>query len=148
MLLIGCQVYNKSNHSKNHSAEGIMTTILLLEDNVDMLAMLTQVLEWGGFQVVGGRSGQEGVDIMNRMHRLPDLIISDISMPGMDGLVFLQYVRSHDVWENIPFVVMSARASAEERRQAQEHGADDFLVKPFALDDFQKILDKWQHPNP
>lgn len=121
-----------------------MTTILLVEDNPDMLAMLTQVLEWDDdHKVIPGRSGLEGLDILNTVENLPDLIISDISMPEMDGLTFLDHVRGNPNWSNIPFVVMSARASSEERRSAQEKGADEFLVKPFALEDFQRILNKW-----
>jgi two-component system, sensor histidine kinase and response regulator len=122
-----------------------MTTILLVEDNPDMLTMLTQVLEWGDeYKVIPGRSGLEGVDILSTLEILPDLIISDISMPEMDGLELLARVRSHPDWSSIPFVVMSARASADERRGAQERGADDFLVKPFSLEDFKRILERWQ----
>jgi CheY-like chemotaxis protein len=122
-----------------------MATILLVEDNPDMLAMLTQVLEWDkAHTVIPGRSGQEGLEILSRVDALPDLIISDISMPEMDGLTFLKRVRSSEHWSGIPFVVMSARASAEERRSAQENGAEDFLVKPFSLEDFQTVLNKWQ----
>lgn len=121
-----------------------MTTILLVEDNEDMLAMLTQVLEWGDVHhVIPGRSGQDGLNILSALDTLPDLIISDISMPEIDGIAFLQQVRSNTDWSSIPFVVMSARASAEDRRRAQEHGANDFLSKPFSLEDFQNILDKW-----
>jgi CheY-like chemotaxis protein len=122
-----------------------MTTILLLEDNADMLAMLSQVLEWGGYTVWGGRSGQEGIDCLANATRLPDIIISDLLMPGMDGIAFLRHVRENPDWADIPFVMMSAYTSNAERQNAIQNGANDFLVKPFNLEDFQAVLNRWQH---
>lgn len=120
-----------------------MALILLVEDNVDMLMMLTQVLKWGGYDVLAGRSGQEGLDLLDQAHPLPDLIISDLSMPDMNGLEFLDSVRHNPAWTHVPFVIMSAHSAADEANEALAHGADDFLVKPFNLDDFQKILNRW-----
>lgn len=121
-----------------------MTRVLLLEDNVDMLSMLTQVLEWGGYEVIGGRTGREGVALLEEnAHRLPDIIISDLHMPDMGGLAFLDYVRGHEQWSEMPFVIMSAHSASQDRRQVEEHGANDFLIKPFNLDDFQAVLAKW-----
>jgi CheY-like chemotaxis protein len=124
-----------------------MALILLVEDNADMLMMLTQVLKWGGYEVITGRSGQEGLDQIDNTHQFPDLIISDLSMPDMNGLEFLDAVRSNPDWNHVPFVIMSAHSASDEANQALSHGADDFLVKPFNLDDFQKILNRWDQPN-
>ena len=121
-----------------------MTNILLVEDNADMLMMLTQVLEWGGYSVVSGRNGREGMKLLDNMGTPPDLVISDLLMPEMDGLEFLTTVRSTPQWSELPFVIMSAHSSSAERQSALATGADDFLVKPFNLDDFQKILSRWQ----
>lgn len=120
-----------------------MTLVLLLEDNPDMLAMLSQVLEWGGYDVVKGYGGRQGVEILETTAQLPDIILSDLSMPDMDGFEFLANVRANPTWAGIPLVIMSAHSSSNEQRNALEHGANDFLVKPFSLADFQKILDKW-----
>lgn len=122
-----------------------MTTILLLEDNVDMLTMLSQVLEWGGYTVWGGRSGKEGIALLaEAAEQLPDIIISDMLMPLMDGIAFLGQVRDNPKWADIPFIMMSAYSSSAERQNAIQHGADDFLVKPFNLEDFQAVLNRWQ----
>ena len=120
-----------------------MTLVLLLEDNPDMLAMLSQVLEWGGYDVLKGYGGQQGVDILHSTVQLPDIILSDLSMPDMDGLEFLARVRENSAWASIPVVIMSAHSSANEQQTVLEHGANDFLVKPFSLADFQSVLDKW-----
>lgn len=121
-----------------------MTTVLLLEDNADMLLMMSQVLEWGGYSVMGGRSGQEGIQLLENHSAMPDIIISDLLMPIMDGIAFLRAVRQNPDWADIPFVVMSAYSSAEDRHNALSNGADDFLVKPFTLEDFQAILNRWK----
>ncbi len=124
-----------------------MINILLVEDNADMLMMLAQVLEWGGYDVMLGRNGREGIDLLKSMGKLPDLIISDMKMPEMGGLDFLLTVRNAPQWHDLPFVIMSAHSSSVERQAALDSGADDFLVKPFNLDDFQKILSRWQGEN-
>jgi CheY-like chemotaxis protein len=121
-----------------------MTRVLLLEDNPDMLAMLGQVLEWGGYEVLKGRDGKEGVALLQQTQPLPSVIISDLSMPSMDGVDLLRYVRDTPEWADIPFVIMSAHSSPDDRRSALEQGADEFLVKPFSLEDFQRVLRRWQ----
>jgi CheY-like chemotaxis protein len=121
-----------------------MTCVLLMEDNADMLAMLAQVLEWGGYEVVKARDGNEGLQILASMDVLPGVIISDLSMPDLDGFAVLYEVRNTPAWATIPFVIMSAHSSSDDRRIALERGADDFLTKPFNLDDFQKVLGRWQ----
>lgn len=123
-----------------------MSSILLLEDNADMLAMLNQVLEWGGHHVLAGRNGMEGLALLSQAENTPNLIICDLLMPGMDGAAFLEHIRSNPKWSNIPFVMMSARSSAEERENVLALGADGFLIKPFSLDDFNGLLSNWGLP--
>lgn len=121
-----------------------MIRVLLLEDNPSMLSMLAQVLEWGGYEVIMGRDGREGVDILQTIDSLPAIIISDWSMPDMDGFELVHHVRSTPEWSHIPCIIMSAHSSPDDRRKALEHGADEFLEKPFNLDDFQQVLHRWE----
>lgn len=121
-----------------------MTRILLLEDNADMLMMMAQMLEWGDYEVIVARNGREGVQVLNTTDQLPDIIICDLLMPEMDGLTFLDTVRDHAEWSQIPVIMMSAHSSPQERQAAIEHGANDFLVKPFNLENFHEALTKWE----
>ena len=121
-----------------------MTKVLLLEDNPDMLLMLAQVLEWGGYEVIKGRDGLEGIHLLKETEPLPSVIISDLSMPEMDGYSLLQNVRHTPEWADIPFVIMSAHSSPDDRRNALNQGVDEFLVKPFSLEDFQRVLRRWE----
>lgn len=123
-----------------------MPTILLLEDNADMLTMISQVLEWAGHQVITGRNGMEGLTQLSQSNEPPHLIICDIFMPGMDGVTFLKHVRNSAHWSRIPFILMSANDSDEDRQEAYEHGADGFLAKPFGLDDLNSLLESWNLP--
>ena len=116
-----------------------MTMILLLEDNADMLAMLKQVLEWGDYEVRGCRGGVEGLAAL-ATEPPPDIIISDMKMPDLDGLSFLKTVRERDSWSHIPIILMSG---SHERDRALAGGADDFLNKPFSLESFQAVLNRW-----
>jgi CheY-like chemotaxis protein len=64
-------------------------------------------------------------------------------MPGMDGTTFLERIRSNPAWSQIPFILMSANDSDEERQDAYDRGADGFLAKPFSLDDLSDLLEGW-----
>lgn len=120
-----------------------MTTVLLLEDNADMLILLTQVLEWGNYEVIPAYSGKQGLEYLQAAEAPPDVIVSDLLMPEMDGIALIKAVRSNPDWSKIPFIVMSAFDSPEDQLSAIEAGADAFLVKPFALDKFRALLTQW-----
>lgn len=115
-----------------------MSCILLVEDNFDMLYMLSQLLELTGHEVITGRSGEEGLHVLNQ--REPALIISDLLMPRMSGFDFLTHVRSNPAWSHIPFVVMSAHNNESERSQLLQHGANGYLTKPFDLEELNAVL--------
>jgi CheY-like chemotaxis protein len=123
-----------------------MPNILLLEDNADMLTMISQVLEWAGHQVITGRNGMEGMTLLSETDEPLHLIICDLFMPGMDGAAFLKHVRNNANWSRIPFILMSANDSDEDRQEAYERGADGFLAKPFGLDDLNSLLESWNLP--
>lgn len=116
-----------------------MANILLVEDNAEMRVLLQDILQWGGHQVTCERTGQDGLTTLLNTDHLPDLIISDLVMPGMDGLAFLQQVRQNPHWSRIRFIIMSGDAQAERLRQSHV-SADGVLPKPFSLDDLHQII--------
>jgi CheY-like chemotaxis protein len=115
-------------------------TILLLEDNVDLAFMLRQVLEWRGYVVISGMSGEEGLQLLGSTRLKPDLILCDLLMPDMDGYTFLSRLRVNDAWAGIPFVVMSAHDSQEMAEDAAARDAQGYLAKPFGLEDLDTLL--------
>ena len=104
-------------------------TILVIDDERDLADLVRRSLEAAGFDVILAPDGSSGLDIA-RSHR-PDLIVLDLSMPGMDGLEVCQRLRREPRHAHLPIIVLSARASATDRVVGLELGADDYLIKPF-----------------
>jgi two-component system, chemotaxis family, chemotaxis protein CheY len=116
-----------------------MTTILLLDDNSDILSLLEMVLNQQGYEVMSGRNGREGMDIL-KQGMFPDLIISNFHMPQMDGLDFLEQVREHPRFRTIPFILLTAAPPVQWQQQASLLGANAFLPKPFKIDLLKKTI--------
>src|SRR4051794_15879554 len=103
-----------------------MTTILLLDDNSDILALLEMVLNQQGYEVISGRNGREGMDLLEQSVTAPDLVISNFHMPQMDGLDFLSHLRDHPQFHNIPFILLTAAPPIQWQQQASQLGANAF----------------------
>ncbi|NWG17279.1 MAG: response regulator [Chloroflexi bacterium] len=116
-----------------------MANILLVEDNAEMRVLLQELLEWGGHHVTCERTGQDGLTSLLNAAHLPDVIISDLIMPGMDGLTFLQRIRQNPRWSHIRFIIMSGDSQAERLQESRAY-ADGVLPKPFSLNDLQRII--------
>ncbi len=106
-----------------------MESILVVEDSVDVLKNILQLLQIKGYSAIGAKNGVMGLKLA-REH-LPDLIISDIMMPELDGYDFLQEIRNDPYTSNIPFVFLTAKADRNAMRKGMVSGADDYVGKPF-----------------
>ena len=111
-------------------------TILLVEDNEDLRENATLVLSLEGYNVFSARDGQDAMDLLNSGQCQPDLIVSDIAMPRMDGYGFFNAVHAIPELRVVPFIFLTARGSARDIRFGKQLGADDYLPKPFNADDF------------
>jgi putative two-component system response regulator len=107
--------------------------ILVAEDNHDILEVMREVLESEGYRVTLAPNGRDALKAFER--ETPDLIISDVMMPFMDGFTLLKHVRAHPAGTAVPFLFLSARTEPAATSQARQLGADDFLFKPFDADD-------------
>ena len=106
-----------------------MKRILLVEDDAALRGNLTDYLEEVGYFVLEASSGLEGLEIFDRQS--PDLIISDVKMPEMDGLEFCRRLRSSRQGQLVPFIFLSGQNELEDRLQGHKMGADDYIIKPF-----------------
>ncbi|GIM93695.1 SpoIIE family protein phosphatase [Paractinoplanes toevensis] len=104
--------------------------VLVADDNADMRDYLTRLLRSAGHAVQAVADGQEALD--EARGQLPDLIVSDVMMPRMDGLELLAALRSDPRTAGTPVLLLSARAGQEASIEGLEAGADDYLVKPFS----------------
>lgn len=103
-------------------------TILLVDDNADMREYIAGFLK-KDFRVVEARDGEDALQKVRL--RQPDLIVSDIMMPRMDGVVFAREIKASEKWKNIPFITVSAIADQSEIVKTLRIGIDDYIVKPF-----------------
>ncbi len=104
-------------------------TILVVDDNADMVQYLARILE-KNYHVVSASNGKEALEVLEYVQ--PDLVVSDIMMPVMDGVQLLKEIKSTPGKSNIPVMLLSARAGEESRIEGYDLGADDYLVKPFS----------------
>jgi two-component system KDP operon response regulator KdpE len=104
-----------------------MHLILIVEDDQAIQNVLRMLFEANGFRVVLSGTASRG-EIDARMHR-PDIIVVDLGLPDGDGLTVIRTIRE---WSAVPIIVLSARTAEEQRLAAFEHGADDYVMKPFS----------------
>ncbi len=107
----------------------IRSKVLLADDNADMREYVRRLLS-EQFTVIPAQDGEEAFHKMLEFR--PDLLLSDIMMPKLDGFGLLKKVRSHPELKNIPVIFLSARAGEEAKVEGLDAGADDYLVKPFS----------------
>lgn len=106
-----------------------MTDILVIEDDTLVRESVMEVLEDHGFGVIGAENGTSGLRLAHE--RLPDLILCDILMPGLDGFAVLSALAGHQATQRIPFIFLTAKVEKANWRRAMTMGADDYLTKPF-----------------
>lgn len=102
-----------------------MTSILVIEDEAPLLEEIVALLRFEDFEVIGAPDGNVGVQLA-RAH-LPDLVISDIMMPGLDGYGVLQALQDDPATNRLPFIFLTARADHAQVRQGMQLGADDYV---------------------
>lgn len=103
--------------------------ILLADDNADMRVFVGRLLE-NDYEVISAADGEDAME--KALHEMPDLILSDVMMPKVDGFEFLKRLKSNMATRNIPFIFLSARAGEEAKVDGFNAGADDYLIKPFS----------------
>lgn len=112
-----------------HAHREGLPTVLAIDDNPDILDLLEDTLA-GDYNVVTAENGEQGMDIVKRM--MPDLIVTDIMMPGMDGLELTQQLKQNKHTMHIPLIILSARRSDADQVEGLESGADAYVSKPFS----------------
>lgn len=129
------QVENKpafsvENNFEPASEDGEKVTILITEDNDDLRTYLKeQLIE--RYQILEAANGKEGLASLQK--NMPDLVISDLMMPVVDGIEFCKKAKSNPITCHIPFIILTAKTSERQQLEGLQTGADDYLTKPFNL---------------
>lgn len=108
------------------SAERPNSIALVIDDEVQIRRLVKISLEANGYKVFEAASGQEG--LAEAAQRRPDVVVLDLGLPDMDGVAVLKRLRE---WSNVPVIVLSVRDREDDKIAALDHGADDYLTKPF-----------------
>lgn len=104
--------------------------ILVVDDEAPLVKLLRSSLRLEGYDVLAALNGADALDVMER--EVPDLIILDLMMPVMDGVEFLRRMRE---WSQTPVLILSGRQSEQEKVECLDLGADDYLAKPFGVNE-------------
>ena len=121
-----------------------MPRVMIVEDDPTILSNLSQLLQLSGVDVTEACDGAVALaalqSIQSKGGFLPCLIVSDLMMPKMDGFELLRAVRGDEVFKSIPFVLLSARSEASDLQEAFALGANDYLVKPFEVEQLMDVI--------
>ena len=104
--------------------------ILLADDDDQLQRALRITFAARGYEIVAAHDGAEAIDLAANAH--PDLILLDLGMPKVDGIDVIRAVRA---WSKVPILVLSGRTDSAEKVEALDAGADDYVTKPFAMDE-------------
>lgn len=115
-----------------------MRTILVIEDEEPVRINITELLELEGFNVLEADNGRTGLRLAQT--HIPDLIISDANMPELDGYELLSALRKNQKTSAIPFIFLTARTKKIDMREGMRLGADDYLTKPFTLNELMHAI--------
>jgi two-component system, sensor histidine kinase and response regulator len=110
-------------------------TILVVEDDLHLMEGIRDILEINGYEVLTATNGVAGLEVLQKQTRPPDLIVSDIMMPRMDGYDFFNAVRRQENWLAIPFIFLTAMGERDDIKRGKSMGAEDYVVKPFDADE-------------
>lgn len=134
----------KIDSNKESEKANARITVMVVDDSITVRRASSKVLERNNFNVILAKDGEDALEQLQIA--IPDIILSDIEMPRMDGFEFVKNVRSVDKYSNIPIIMITSRTADKHQKHAFELGANDFLGKPYKeeelIEKIQNLLDK------
>jgi two-component system cell cycle response regulator DivK len=109
-----------------------MTKVLYIEDNMDNMTLVQRVLEVEGYEVIGAINGTEGLTKARQIG--PDLVITDINLPDIDGYEITETLKKDAKTAHIPIIAMTANVMKKDRDQINQVGCDGYIAKPIDID--------------
>ena len=116
-----------------------MKKVLIVDDEQDIVESLEFVLAAAGFECHCAYNGEDGLNLAREI--LPDLIILDVMMPKINGYKISRLLKYDNKYKNIPILMVTARSQDEDKQIGEETGVDEYITKPFELDDIVKKVE-------
>jgi twitching motility two-component system response regulator PilH len=116
----------------------IMGTILIVEDTHSEMELMSHYLREGGYSVIGAGTAKEALD--KAIEQKPDVIVTDVVMPGMSGFELCRTLRKHPVTERVPIVICSSKDQEIDRLWGMRQGADAYITKPFTREQLIRAI--------
>lgn len=131
-------VKKSESNIDGHPTDNLRRLILVVEDNTVNMKLTTNLLEVGGYKSLQAFSSEEAVIMLQT--QVPDLILMDISLPGMDGLTATQVIKNNPLTSDIPIVALTAHAMKDDEAKAKEAGCEAYLLKPIDTTKFYRTI--------
>lgn len=117
-----------------------MKKILIIEDELEVRENLSELISLNNYEVKNAENGNKALELLNNY--MPDLILSDISMPGIDGFQLLKLIKNAKKLTHVPFVFLTAKTEKIDFRKAMNLGADDYVFKPIKTKELLQVIEK------
>ncbi len=115
--------------------------VVCIEDEPEMITLIKAILGRKGFEVTGAENGREGLEVIGRVR--PDLILLDLMMPGMDGWEVYQKLKANEATQNIPVIVVTAKAQSIDKMLGLHIAkVDDYIAKPFSPQELVESIER------
>lgn len=129
----------ESKWAASAGADGAALSVLVVEDDAAVRRLIATALAMHGYHVEVAATGEAA--ILEAASHGPDLVLLDLGLPDVDGIVVIKKLRS---WSNVPIIVISARIEETDKIEALDTGADDYLTKPFSVEELLARVRAWQ----
>ncbi|MCB0190725.1 MAG: response regulator [Anaerolineae bacterium] len=115
--------------------------ILYIEDNPDNMTLVQRVLEIEGYEVIPAKTGREG--LTKALENYPDMIITDINLPDIDGYEITDTLKNNQSTAHIPVIAMTANVMKKDREHVFRAGCDGFISKPIDIDELPTLVENF-----
>ena len=119
-------------------SKSVMGTILIVDDNLSELELISHYLREGGYTVINAVGAKEALNKI--LEQKPDVIITDVVMPGMSGFELCRRLKTHPDTEKVPIVICSSKDQEIDRLWGMKQGADAYLTKPFTREQILRAI--------
>jgi CheY-like chemotaxis protein len=129
---------SEASNGYSKEPEAFKASVLVIDDEPSFCFAISEILTLEGYQVRQAHTARQAFDILEEI--TPDLILTDVMMPGVDGLTFLRRLRRHPDLEAVPTIAISAMAMKSDIQAAKDAGADHYLPKPFSAKELRQAI--------